>query len=254
MRSIFFSVLILLLSSCAIQQNRMWRDTEKMETPDMPEELEYRVAANDILQLTIQPNQGINLIDPNGISSNENSSFQVMSRNNQNLNQYIVNEEGEIKLPIFGYFKIGGYTLKEAEEVLEEKFKTVFTKPFVQIRVVSRRIIIFPGGGGQAKVLQLPTLSSSLMEAIALAGGINDFGKAKAVKIIRKVDDDYEIYKLDLRKIENLKLADIPLQSNDLVYIDSVNNYAGEIVKEISPFLSILSSAILIYGLLTGGF
>lgn len=254
MRLIGLFLFVLSFSSCAIQQNMMWRDTEKMETLEYPPNNEYMIAQNDLLQITIQPNEGINLIDPSGTPNSKSNSMVDFSRTNQSFHQYLVDPKGQIKLPVFGYVNLEGKTICDAELFLEEQFKTVFKKPYVRVQVLSRKVIVFPGGSGKAQVLQLPTLNTSLMEALALAGGINTFGKAKAVKIIRRVDDEYIVYRIDFRTVDNLAASEISLQSNDMVYIESVRNIAGEVVQELSPYFSLLSSALLIYGLLTGGF
>ena len=42
-------------------------------------------------------------------------------------------------------------TVREAELMLEEKYTKYYNKPYVQLLVVNRRVVVFPGGGGDAK-------------------------------------------------------------------------------------------------------
>jgi len=39
------------------------------------------------------------------------------------------------------------------------------------------------------------------------------------------------------------------LQANDIIYVEARPKYATRIISEISPYISLLSSALLVYGL-----
>ena len=66
--------------------------------------------------------------------------------------------------------------------MLEEKYASYYVKPFVLMSVQNKRVIVFPGNAGDAKVIPLLNNNTSLIEALALAGGISDDGKAHKVK------------------------------------------------------------------------
>jgi polysaccharide biosynthesis/export protein len=114
------------------------------------------------------------------------------------------------------------------------------------LNILCRR---FPGGqGGSATVLTLLNSNTTLLEAIALAGGITD-GKAHRVKLIRGTAQNPQIYLIDLSSIEGYKQGNIILQANDIIYIDSRDRVAQKILESITPYLTLLSTALLIYGI-----
>ena len=84
------------------------------------------------------------------------------------------------------------------------------------------------------------------MEAIALAGVNTDRGKANTVKLMRRVNGTRKVYVLDLSVIEGLKYVDMVVQANDYIYIEPNPQIAREVVKEVAPIVSILSSAIVV--------
>jgi polysaccharide export outer membrane protein len=138
-------------------------------------------------------------------------------------------------------------TIKEAEKHLESLYAQYYVDPYVQLGVINRRVVVFPGAGGDAKVITLLNNNTTLLETLALAGGLSKRGKAKRIKLIRTVDGKREVYLIDLSDIEGLKLADIIVQANDIIYVEPVPEIAREILQEVTPILSLISSIFIIY-------
>ena len=61
-----------------------------------------------------------------------------------------------------------------------------------------KRVIVFPGNGSDAKVIPLTNNNTTLTEAIAMAGGITDRGRANHIKVMRRVGSERKVYKIDL--------------------------------------------------------
>jgi len=89
--------------------------------------------------------------------------------------------------------------------------------------------------------------NTTLIEALALAGGISDNGKAKKIKIIRNVGNKDVVYLIDLSTIEGIKNAHMVLQSNDIVYVEPRRRYSSKFVQEMAPIISLISSALIVY-------
>jgi polysaccharide export outer membrane protein len=161
----------------------------------------------------------------------------------------LVEFDGQIKLPIVGRTQISNMTLREAEKMLEEKYKTYFNNPFVQLKVTNNRVTIFPGGqGSKALVVTLENPNTTLFEALAKAGGIED-GKAHKIKVIRGDLKKPQVYLIDLSTIEGMTKANLTLQANDIIYVTPRNKITQKIIEGITPYLTLLSTFLLIYGL-----
>ena len=122
---------------------------------------EYKISPNDIVEFRIYANDGFKLID---LTS---GTAQPIIANNL---IYLVEYDGYIKLPILGRVMIKDLTIRQAERMLEDKYSNDYKKPFVLLKVTNRRVIIFPGSPGSAKVITLGN-NTTLMEALAIAGG-----------------------------------------------------------------------------------
>ena len=91
---------------------------------------------------------------------------------------YLVRQDGTSNLPVLGSISVAEKTIVELEEEIRVLLSENYINPFVQIRVTNQRVIIFPGKG-DAQVVGITNANTSLLEAIALAGGIRDEGQSE---------------------------------------------------------------------------
>ena len=108
--------------------------------------------------------------------------------------------------------------------------------------VSNKRVIVFPGSAGDAKVIPLQNNNTTLIEALALAGGIADDGKARMVKLIRQNKDKHDVFLIDLSQIEGIMQGSMVLQANDIIYVEPRKKYASRFIQEAAPIVSILTS------------
>lgn len=238
----FFLIFIatLIMQSCGINSSMMLKTDKNYKFDTVPNKINdsYQLSANDIIQLRLYSNNASKLIDIN----QGNSSVNL---NNSTID-YLIDENGLVKLPIVGETNITGLTPKQASEELEKTFSKYYVDPFIIITVTNKRVLVFPGKSGDAMVVNLLNNNTTLMEAIALAGGISDDGKAKKVKLIRTVNNERKVYLIDLSKIEGLKQADLVVQANDIIYVEPKKQIARGVVKELTPLITILSAVLLV--------
>ena len=204
---------------------------------------DYKISENDILDFHMYSNDGFKLVD---LTTLNNGGGNVNVRLQSSID-YLVESDGKVKLPVLGKMKLSGLTIREAELVLEESFSAFYIKPFVVLEVTNRRIIIFPGSTGDAKVLSLKNNNTTLLEALAMAGGIADNGKANQVKLIRQNKDKNEVYLIDLSKIEGIKLGTMVIQANDIIYVEPRRRYASKLLLELTPIVSLITTTFVLF-------
>ena len=241
-RIIYIIGLLLFLSGCSVfSPSRMLRQAKYPVSnfSDTIKFQEYKIAANDLLQIEVYSNNGEKIIDP--FADKESSETKD--------NNYLVEYDGTIKVPMLGRILIEGQTLREAEVFLENKLKNYLVDPFVKLKILNHRVIIFPGGeGSQAVVVPLDNPNTTILEALAKAGGIND-GKAKKIKLIRGDLKNPTVYHIDLSTVEGMTQANLVLQANDIIYVEPRSKVTEKIALKITPYLSILTAVVLIYSL-----
>ena len=160
----------------------------------------------------------------------------------------MVRQDGKARLPMLGDVQIAGLTKLEAEMNLEEAYAKYYVNPYVQVQIQNQRVFVFPGNGADAQVIELQNNNTTLLEAIARAGGIAERGRAKRVKIIRQTKEGKDVYQINLSTIgEGLKYTSMIMQANDIVYVEPVPEISQGVLNEVTPIVALLSSAFVIY-------
>lgn len=246
-----FSIAIL-ATSCSVNSHVMFKEGEaEIITDNIPlsPDDEYKLAPDDKFTFTLFVENGKRIIDVgSGIGSEANGSQRL---GGTTTFQYLVRKDGQAELPMLGLVDMAGLTVIQAQEKLAKLFSVNYIDPFIQIQVTNRRVIVFPGSGGDAKVIALQNDNTTLMEAIALAGGITERGKASVIKVMRQSEEGRKVYQIDLSTLEGLKYADMIVQSNDYIYIEPTKQLTREFLQEVSPIVSLISSAILVISVFT---
>jgi len=240
---VFLCVASLLLGSCGINTSIMFKTDKSFQgtTDKTIGNVEYKIAPNDILSISVYTNDGFKLID---LTANS-SSVTDFSQNNSNIsggNSYNVDIDGFVKLPMIGRVKIQGLTSREADKMLEQQYTTFYNKPFVTTHVMNRRVLVFPGEGGAGKVVTLTNENTTLIEALALAGGISQNGRAKKIKLIRGDTRNPQVTLIDLSTIEGMKETNLLLQANDIIYVEPTKRLSQGVLSEIAPIVGIFTS------------
>lgn len=242
-RFLFLLLFGLLLSSCSINSSIMLKTDPYYVFDDFPENSgsEYRISSNDIIEFKMFKMDAVSLVDVTAsISKTDNTP------GHSNIN-FLIEQDGYCKLPILGRTMLAGLTIREAEEKLEQMYERYYKNTYVKVNVLNRRVIVFPGSGGAARVISLENENTTLFEALALAGGITDRGKAKKVKLIRTEGMQRKVYLINLAEIDGLDQGDLVLQANDIIYVEPSAEIARELLRDLAPILSLFTSAIFLF-------
>jgi polysaccharide export outer membrane protein len=134
-----------------------------------------------------------------------------------------VRSDGRISLPLIGEIPAGGRTPKQLEAEIRFKLKDYVSEPEVTVIVQEIKsqkfnvlgMVMKPG----SYVLTNPT---TVLDAIAMAGGFRDFAKQKDVYVLRRGTDGLQTrlpfnYK-DVVKGHN-STQNVVLQSNDTIVV-----------------------------------
>jgi polysaccharide export outer membrane protein len=214
--------------------------------------VEYRIAPNDILGFSVYSNDGQKLVDLTTVSSSLTTTTGNNQNNQRTLIPFTVEPDGNVKLPIIGKVKIKDYTVRDAEKMLEQQYSTYYVKPFVTLQVLNRRVMVFPGSGGTGRVIDIINENTTLIEALAMAGGLAQTGKAYKIKLIRGDTRNPQVMLIDLSTIEGMKQSNLMLQANDIIYVEPVPRVSQEILSQITPIVGILTSLLLVYNIVVG--
>lgn len=236
-------VLTALIASCGINSNLMFKTPKGVEeqTDSIPlrPTTEYTISRDDKFSFTLYTNGGKRIVENMAGMNDNQASFEIP--------EYLVRADGTADLPVVGNVPVAGLTVAQCEDTLAKRYSKQYQEPFVQVKLTNQRVIVFPGNGSDAKVVPLQNNNTTLMEAIAQAGGIADRGRADRVKLMRTVGDKRVVYVLDMSTIDGLKYADMVVQANDYIYVEPQEQAGREAIQSVAPLVSLISSALIIF-------
>lgn len=264
MRKIIYLFVLAALTSCNALYPSMMLKTPKGyhfdELHDSTSAVNYKISPNDYIDMRVFSNKGFHLIDLVGQGGSSGSSggtgsggtAGTTSVNASTGVDYLVESDGSVNLPIIGRVPVSGLTIREATEMLEKRYSEFYVKPYIILSVDNRRVIVFPGDPGTAKVIPLVNNNTTVIEAIALAGGLTENGKAGKVKIIRGDPSNPQVYCIDLSTIKGIKDGNTILQANDIIYVTPQRRPTLTLMERVTPILTGVTTILLTIVLITG--
>lgn len=134
-----------------------------------------------------------------------------------------VNARGQISLPLIGTILAGGQTVQELEADLSRRYSatylqnpqvSVFVKEFASQRVTMEGAIGKPG-------IYPITGKLTLLQAIAMAGGVNDrIADLSGIVVMRQVDGKRMAAAYDLRQLRRGSVEDPQIYGDDIIVVE----------------------------------
>ncbi len=158
---------------------------------------DYRVGPQDLIEITV---------------------FQV-----PDLSRTVrVNSGGQISLPLIGVVQAGGLTIQQLEQAISRKMSekylqnpqvTAFVKEFTSQRVTLEGSIAKPG-------IYPLTGRTTLLQAIAMGGGLDKLADSRGIVIFRQIDGKKMGAVFDLKAIRAGKDEDPLVYGDDIVVVE----------------------------------
>lgn len=127
----------------------------------------------------------------------------------------VVDDRGNVNLPLIGTLCLAGKTTSDAERTIE---KTYIDKGYysrINVTVVAQEDEYFVTGEVKRENRYVFTRNLTLMQAIAVAGGFTDFAKESAVRITR----DDQVLEVDTQRVRKGRIADPLVKPGDIISV-----------------------------------
>ena len=248
-----FCLISLLVSSCVTHKKLLILHEEgEVSVIDTLQERvlnKYHLQSGDVLDIKVSS------LDPGSVaifnkSSGGNSSTNITEASVY-INGYMIDQFGDVNVPLIGDLKVKGLTLDSVNSLLDTKLAGYFKFFTVEVKLVNIRISILGEVKSPGKQLVYNN-DINLLQAISVAGGFTDHANRRKIKVIRKAFNKNEIMVLDLSKEDIIHSEYFYLMPNDVIY---VTPYKSKATAHNLPIFSLLmasaSFAILIINLVT---
>jgi polysaccharide export outer membrane protein len=211
-------LLFIIINGCTpVKKITYLNDSRNSEWDVSPIPPKHHLEIGDILMVKVisRNEESNNLFN---LETNTNSANPTLTAANLYLNGFTISQEGTIDIPNVGEVLVINQTLEEAEETILKKAEEFLINPFVIVKLANFQFTIL----GEVNVSgNFPVYKEGLTiyDAIAMAGGINDYGNLTKIKIIRSENNKKQVHKIDLTSSDVLNSDFYYLRNNDLIYV-----------------------------------
>lgn len=133
-----------------------------------------------------------------------------------------VNSNGQVSLPLIGGVMAGGLTIPELEAELSRRYAdgylqkpqvTVFVEEFASQRVTVEGSVEKPG-------IYPISGKTSLLQAVAVAGGLSELADLQGIILFRQVDGKRMGAVYDMRALRNGQIDDPQVYGDDMIVVE----------------------------------
>lgn len=237
--SVYIILLIFFIGACkSYKQHIMFKYDEdfpfaQLQAEALTVERNYIMKPDDYIQIEVYTKDGERIIDPDlelnrSLGQNQSTTKPSLS--------YLILPDSTVKLPMIGDVKLGGMTIDQSSRLLENAYSNFYNDPYVLVKFMNKRVIVLGAPGGF--VIPLDNENMSVIEIIALAGGINQNTKAHNLRLIR----GEEVFLIDLSTINGYYQSNMMVNAGDILYIEPVPRALSQSASEISLLVSTLTA------------
>lgn len=202
-RALLGAILALLLAACAANQPvPIARGSAGLPPPSaadtraQADAFTYHIGAGDVLEISVF---GVKDLD----------------------REVRVNTDGDISMPLIGAVHAAGHTVPQLQDTIADKLRhgylqdpqvSIFVKDFVSQRVTVDGSVAKPG-------IYPLTGKTTLLQALALAGGMNDVALHSGVVVFRTIDGKRMGAVFNMDKITDGQANDPQVYAGDIVVV-----------------------------------
>ena len=213
----------------------------------------YRIQTNDLLSIRVKAldQELVGMFNPIG-EENPNATGEERLY----YDGFLVSEQGTIRVPTLGKVYVLGLTVDEVREKIEEALLDKYFKEeanvFVTVKLAGIRYTTIGEIGAGSQVIYKEQVT--IMEAIANAGDISEYGDRTDVVIVRQYPGGEKRHHIDLTSMEAMKSPYYYIQPNDLIIVNPLPQKALGLgttglsaFQTIASVMALLVSSVLIF-------
>lgn len=245
------TVVLMLFSSCGSRKNMIYLQNDSTQINTLYEQYVPKIQVNDILTVVVTA------ADPKVTAPFNPVSTMTTSNLTQQVDMalrptYTVDNNGDITLPMLGKVHVSGLTRVEAIEKVRSELSQYIKDPGVNMNFNNFRVSVL-GEVAKPGSFIMPTERVTVLEALGMAGDLTIRGVRQNVLLIREVDGQKTMHRLDLTQQNTLNSPYYYLAQNDVIYVEpnkaQINN--SKLGANSNIIISVASLLITVISVLT---
>ena len=247
LNKLLFVSILLFCMSCASKKDIYY--FQDIDTSSHENSFTFQnIQVGDILDLQIKA------LNPESVQVFQRQSVLMNQQQFQNrsIDGYVVDEDGNIRIPILGVINTKEHTTQSLAIAIQEALSSYIKNPSVNVRMLNFRYSVL------GEVANPGTFTSaqeriSLPQALGMAGDLTINGDRNHLLLIRNQDGEKLKQVIDLTKSEFLQSEFYFLKQNDIIYVrpNNAKVKSSGLVGNANTIVSILSLAVTLFIVIT---
>lgn len=230
---VLFVVVFFLLQSCTPQRKLVYLQGDPTLLNDSTA-FTMRLFPGDILMVqlfTINPEAfpGIGITASNTVGNDTRTAYEK---------GFVLDKQGKITLPYVGTFNLNGLSIDDAHDSIVNRFKAYIDDPVIVVKKLSFKVSII-GEVNRPGLYYVPNEQLTLLEALAMAGDLNNFADRTNLKILRKTSSGMMEIPVDITAKSSFTGATKFIYPDDVIYVAPTRKKA---FTSIAPGTAVVTS------------
>lgn len=250
-RIILFFLLLIGAASCVTNKKFLVMQKDDLHKKDVPLDTTVRIYQSVPYDYRLQPEDIVYVrfesLTPDDYDFlNQNQAMQAGNFNLQMGAGLIMGElidyQGNIPFPFLGKIKVGGLTIFEAQDKLQQIAEEYLEKPVVKVRLLNFRYTIL-GEVNREGTITLMNNRVTLLEALGQSGGMTDLADRSKIKLIRQEHGETKIQYINLLDENFIHSPYYYIHQNDVLIVPPLKQrpYRKYFSQNLSLIISSLS-------------
>lgn len=159
---------------------------------------------------------------------------------------FVLDRNGVVTLPYVGGIYLNGLSLQDAHDTIVQRFRAFIDDPVVVVKKLSFKVSVL-GEVNRPGLYYVPNEQLTLLEALAMAGDLNNFADRTQLRILRKTATGTIEIPVDLTSKEAFTGASKFIYPDDVIYAQPTRKKA---FTAISPATAVVTSLLTAVALL----
>ncbi len=213
-----FMVVLVMFSSCGSRKNMVYLQPDSTQINTLYDQYVPKIQTNDILTIVVTAADP-KVTAPFNPASTMSTGNMTQATDMALRPTYTVDNDGYITLPLLGKVHVLGLTRIQAIEKLRSELTQYIKDPGVNINFNNFRVSVL-GEVARPGSFIMPTERVTVLEALGMAGDMTIRGIRDNVLLIREIDGQKTMHRLDLTKESTLNSPYYYLAQNDVIYVE----------------------------------
>ena len=181
---------------------------------------ENTIQKNDQLSILVG---GSNPADLTVLNSSSSASASNPTLGSSPNTGFLVEADGNIKIPFIGKMKVEGLTRLQLEDTLTKLFKDYTKNPTVNVRFLNYSFSVL-GEVARSGKFTMTSERTTLLEALTIAGDLTTLGRRENILVIREENGERKFARVNLLEKDIFNSPYFYIRTNDVIYVEPVKS------------------------------